>query len=331
MDTLTLTITTIQVGGTVLQYSYFSVISWFPLKIVHLFELKLWKNSGYTRPTLFVGWGEGLDLCELENAPEIQKCSRLLSMIVAYKMTLTITSLQFDTMQLCTPCYSNFSQFLLLSRFSYICPGSCPPPQVSIFVTWLFGVLWQLGGKRKESLQLRLRNLNISIEKVDTKCWFAEMTLVMMSIPLAHVSQCLFTFVLISASRWLSELWLLSRRGATGELEVEFKFQRRSCKLSFVFPPCHQRTRRACTQAISHLLVSFLLCHYSVVPTPSLSSFLSCSSYSTLYSLSESHLPCCSFFFLTPLSLSYLLSTGDFFCYVLLVIERWSFSGGCGY
>ena len=25
--------------------------------------------------------------------------------------------------------------------------------------------------------------------------------------------------------------------GATGELEVEFKFQRRSCKLSFLFPP----------------------------------------------------------------------------------------------
>ena len=34
------------------------------------------KNSGYTRPTLFVGWGEGLDLCELENAPETQKCRK---------------------------------------------------------------------------------------------------------------------------------------------------------------------------------------------------------------------------------------------------------------
>ena len=31
------------------------------------------KNSGYTRPTLFEGWGEELDLCELENAPETQK------------------------------------------------------------------------------------------------------------------------------------------------------------------------------------------------------------------------------------------------------------------
>ena len=35
-------------------------------------KLKLGKNSGYTRPTLFVGWVEGLDLCELENAPETQ-------------------------------------------------------------------------------------------------------------------------------------------------------------------------------------------------------------------------------------------------------------------
>ena len=50
------------------------------------------------------------------------------------------------------------------------------------------------GGKRKESLQLRLWNLNICIEKVDAKCWLAETTLVMMSLPLARVFQCLFTF-----------------------------------------------------------------------------------------------------------------------------------------
>ena len=75
--------------GTALQHSDYSVISGFPLKTVHLFrnllavlslppaytKLKL-VNSGYTRPTLFVGWGEGLDLCELENAPEIQKCPK---------------------------------------------------------------------------------------------------------------------------------------------------------------------------------------------------------------------------------------------------------------
>ena len=78
-----------KVLGTVLQYSYFSVISRFPLKRVHPFrnflavippppytKLKLGKNSGYTRPTLLVGWGEGLDLCEMENSPETQKCPK---------------------------------------------------------------------------------------------------------------------------------------------------------------------------------------------------------------------------------------------------------------
>ena len=33
---------------------------------------------------------------------------------------------------------------------------------------------------------------------------------------------------------------LTARRGATGELEVELKFQRGSCKLSFFFPPRRQ-------------------------------------------------------------------------------------------
>ena len=37
--------------------------------------------------------------------------------------------------------------------------------------------------------------------------------------------------------------------GIPGELEVEFKFQRRSCKLSFLFPPPAGAPRRACSQA----------------------------------------------------------------------------------
>ena len=41
------------------------------------------KNSGYRSPTLFVGWGEGLGLCELENAPEMKSAPRFLTMIVA--------------------------------------------------------------------------------------------------------------------------------------------------------------------------------------------------------------------------------------------------------
>ena len=99
---------------------------------------------------------------------------------------------------------------------------------------------WRRGGKRKESLQLRLWNLNTCIENVYAKCWLAEMTLVMTSLPLAPVFQCLFTFALVSTSRWLAEIWQLSRRQATWELEVEIKFQRRSCKLSFLFPPRRQ-------------------------------------------------------------------------------------------
>ena len=74
-------------------------------------------------------------------------------------------------------------------------------------------------------------------EKVDAKCWLAKLTLVMTLWPLASGFQCLFTLALVSASRWLAEIWQLIRLGATRELEVEFKFQRGSCKLSFLCPP----------------------------------------------------------------------------------------------
>ena len=59
----------------------------------------------------------------------------------------------------------------------------------------------------------------------------------------------IWTFALVSASRRLAEIWQLSRRRAKRELEVEFKFQRRSCKLSFLFQP-HREIRapwRACS------------------------------------------------------------------------------------
>ena len=55
-----------------------------------------------------------------------------------------------------------------------------------------------------------------------------------MPVPLARVFQCLFTFWLFFALCWLAEIWQLSWQGATGELEVEFKSQRCSCKLSFL-------------------------------------------------------------------------------------------------
>ena len=64
----------------------------------------------------------------------------------------------------------------------------------------------------------------------------------MRSLPLAPVFQCLFTFTLISTLCWLAEIWQLSRWGATRELNEEFKFQRRNCQLSFLFPPHRQST-----------------------------------------------------------------------------------------
>ena len=75
--------------------------------------------------------------------------------------------------------------------------------------------------------------LNISIKNVDAKWWLTEMTLVRTSLLLAHVFQCLFTFRLVSPLRLLVEIWQLSWQGAAGELEVEFMYQRHSCKQAF--------------------------------------------------------------------------------------------------
>ena len=47
---------------------------------------------------------------------------------------------------------------------------------------------------------------------------------------------CLCALMLISALRWLAEIWQISKWGATGKLEVEFKFQRCGRKLSFSHP-----------------------------------------------------------------------------------------------
>ena len=44
-------------------------------------------------------------------------------------------------------------------------------------------------------------------------------------------------------------IWEHSRRGATRELEAEFKSQRRSCKLSFLSGPAARAPLRAFSQA----------------------------------------------------------------------------------
>ena len=72
------------VGSLLKQCILFEIFLQFSLPPPYT-KLKLGKNFGYTCPTLFVGWGEGLHLCELENAPGRQKCHKNfnLSMIVA--------------------------------------------------------------------------------------------------------------------------------------------------------------------------------------------------------------------------------------------------------
>ena len=114
---------------------------------------------------------------------------------------------------------------------------------------WLWLWLWQRGGKRKGSLQLRLWNLNICIKKVNAKCWLAEMTLVMTSLPLAHVFQCFFTFMLVSTSCWLAEIWQLRRGGATGELEVEWNSRDVVVSSPSFSHPAARVPQRACSQA----------------------------------------------------------------------------------
>ena len=69
----------------------------------------------------------------------------------------------------------------------------------------------EAGREKEGELATTSLDLNVCIEKVDAKCWLAEMTLEMMSLLLACVFQCLFTFVLISTPRWLAEIWQFSR------------------------------------------------------------------------------------------------------------------------
>ena len=80
-------------------------------------------------------------------------------------------------------------------------------------------------------------------------------TSVMMSLPLACAFQCLFTFALASTLCWLVEIWQLCRQGATGELEVEFKFQRDVV----VSSPSFSRPTARVSQELPHRLVKFRL------------------------------------------------------------------------
>ena len=81
------------------------------------------------------------------------------------------------------------------------------------------------GGKRKDSLQLCLWNLNICIKKIDVKCWLAEMTLVMTSLPLACAFMCFSMFVyIILCSFTLQADWRKSDRSVNGESQENWRW-----------------------------------------------------------------------------------------------------------
>ena len=116
--------------GTVLQYSYFSVISHFPLKTAHHFrnflavlppplytKLKLGKNSGYTRPTDCL-WGEGGWTCVNWKTPQKRKSvPRLLYMIVGQRRKIGRTLWKYFRAQVED---SLFMLYRLLVGFSYV-------------------------------------------------------------------------------------------------------------------------------------------------------------------------------------------------------------------
>ena len=106
----------------------------------------------------------------------------------------------------------------------------------------LSGALWRRGGKRKKSLQLRLWNLNICVEKVNAKCWLAEMTLLMMSLPLARAFSCFSMFVYICALSHfalIGGIWQISPTGSHRGIGERVE-RVSSYKLFFLFPPRRQ-------------------------------------------------------------------------------------------
>ena len=66
-----------------------------------------------------------------------------------------------------------------------------------------------------------------------------------------------------SALCWLVEIWQLSQCGATGELAAEFKFQRHSCKLSFLFSALLPERLGAFARRLPLWLLDNQRCHHS--------------------------------------------------------------------
>ena len=104
----------------------------------------------------------------------------------------------------------------------------------------LSGVLWRQGAKRKESLQLRLWNLNatsnspvatgrLSCQISGNQCEVETRANVNKRWKTRASGNGIITYV-ISANQHFASTFSTRK----------FKFQRRSCKLSFLFPPRRQ-------------------------------------------------------------------------------------------
>ena len=106
------------------------------------------------------------------------------------------------------------------------------------------------GGKKKESLKLRLWNLNICIEKVEAKCGLGEMTLVMTSLPLASM---FFNVCLHSRLFPLHSDWRKSDSSVDGEPQGNHRRNSNSRDVVASSPsfsrPIARTPRRACSRA----------------------------------------------------------------------------------
>ena len=102
-------------------------------------------------------------------------------------------------------------------------------------------MLWQLG--KKDDYNDDKIILQVTYADMFTLYWIAfyvgMKSYTVLYELLSDINVC-FTITLVSTLGWLVEIWQPSQKGATGELEVEFKFQRCTCKLSFLFLPRRQ-------------------------------------------------------------------------------------------
>ena len=82
----------------------------------------------------------------------------------------------------------------------------------------------------------------------------------------ARVFQCLFTFALVSSSRWLAEIWQLSRRGATRNWRWNSNSRDVVASSPSFSRSAARAPHRACSQAKTNRKTQILLPEYCSFP-----------------------------------------------------------------